>query len=100
MHENLSQNLDDRKNISICRIMILHTRPEFADVEFLLIYHAREDRDEQSLKEIFARAFKQAHPQWQIKQIIVDMKHSQHTPENSSPDIRVMLPEDLPNQTI
>ena len=100
MHENLHQGLDQNpKNTSICRVLILHTRPEFGeDVEFLLIYYAREDRDEQRLKEIFATAFRKAHPQWNIKQVIVDMKHSQCTPKDGFLDIGVIFPEDFPNQ--
>ena len=89
----------DRNEISICRVLILHTRPEFGeDVEFLQVYYAREDRDKQTLREIFAKAFKQAHPQWNIKQVFVDVGHSQNTLEASFLDIGIMLPEDFPSQ--
>ena len=100
MYETLYQRFGkDHKNISICRVLILHTRLEFGeDVEFLVIYYARGDGDEQRLREIFAEAFRQAHPEWKIKQVIVDTKHSKHSSESGFLDVGVMFPEDLPDQ--
>ena len=56
-------------------IWIVHIRPEIReDVEFLSTYKARESRGKQFVEEMFAKAFKVAHPSWIIKKVTVEAK--------------------------
>jgi len=57
-------------------ISISHTRPPYPDnILFLFTYRARAgptSKDVETLRDIFTRAFKEAHPDWPIKQVNVD----------------------------
>ncbi len=54
-------------------ITILHVRPEISDnADFLLTYHALENRGKSFVEEMFTKAFKQTHPSWIIKKVTVE----------------------------
>ncbi len=56
-------------------VWILHVRPEISkDTEFLLSYKAKEHRGKQFVEDMFAKAFKTAHPKWVIKKVTVEEK--------------------------
>ena len=53
-------------------IRIRHERPEAGKgVEFISTYYAKENQDENTIKEIFTKAFKSAHPNWTITNITI-----------------------------
>lgn len=54
-------------------IIIMHTRPNFSEhIIFLEPHSVITDEDEEHLKELFTKAFKEAHPEWTIKKVTVE----------------------------
>jgi len=56
-------------------VSVLYTRPHtipFSDVEFLKVYHIKSPETPEELREVFTAAFREAHPDWPIKQVNVD----------------------------
>jgi hypothetical protein len=54
-------------------VTVLHTRPAYPGrTEFLKIYRIKSNGDPETLRDMFTRAFTEAHPDWQIKQVNVD----------------------------
>ena len=52
-------------------ILIKHNRPDYNKVEFVSTYYTSEKKDKKSIKQIFTKAFRIAHPSWKIKKITV-----------------------------
>ena len=42
------------------------------NVEFLSLYYAKADRDDERLAEIFDKVFSRAHPSWTIEKVLVE----------------------------
>lgn len=76
------------------RIMILHKKPEFENVEFVSTYYARETKHDEWLKQIFTAAFAQAHPNWDIKEVTVQINPTCQSQRNVPIIIRVLPPQE------
>lgn len=74
MHTTASEKIATADSRTIdYTVWILHIRPEVSkDTEFLLSYKAKEHRGKQFVEEMFAKAFKTAHPKWVIKKVTVE----------------------------
>jgi len=82
------------------RILISYNRPEFGeDVDFLFMYHVRENKDEELLRQIFTKAFERAHPSWTIKEVTIEMNPLVESSRIMSPTVQVIVPEETTVQT-
>jgi hypothetical protein len=74
----VNSNIEKEENVPESidyTVRILHVRPEIGtDTEFLLSYNAKESRGKHFVEEMFAEAFKTAHPKWIIKNLTVEEK--------------------------
>lgn len=56
-------------------ISVLYTRPHIlSDVKFLEVHHIKSPCTPEELRKVFTVAFREAHPDWPIKQVTVEQE--------------------------